>query len=91
MTMQPIEKQVHDAFEIVSLEKLWDEQLECDIEHADTGVPCAVVATHRMFSCVPSGFICTPAAEHQQRLIADPKEICVCEVPCADHWRIEPI
>ena len=30
MTMQPIEKQVTDAFELVRLEELWEQELACE-------------------------------------------------------------
>ena len=85
--MQPIEKQVTDEHEVVRLEKLWDEELKCEMDHIVT--VCTTTATHRIFGCVPPVFMCTPAAEEKERRKLD--RDCTCGLPAGECWRIEAI
>jgi hypothetical protein len=90
--MQPIEKQVHDAFEIVSLEKLFEEEIKCESKHEpDLNPHCSIEVTHRVQSCVDRLDECASAARVNLELM-DLNWTCTgCKRRARDCWTVRPI
>ena len=93
MTMQPIEKQVHDAFEIVSLMNLFEEEIRCESNHKATGkASCTVEVTHITSTCRHSPKrVCRVTGGYYERAIRAEGSCGDCGVPIEDCWKVRPI
>ena len=92
MTMQPIEQQVHDAFEIVSLENLFEEEMNCEGRKAAHGdLQCTVEVTHLAASCSMQDIPVCDALVTYKRSQMDQGAACLCGTPAVDCWSYRPI
>ena len=90
--MQPIEKQVHDAFEVVRLESWLDDDIKCQAEHKDAhNQVCSGDVTYVFTSCVPPKMVCSNTANHVEYVLSFARADCeYCETTVAEHWKVVP-
>ena len=88
--VMPIEGQVAEAFEVIELERLWDDELKCEINHLQGD--CTVEVTHRIRWCDGSALMCQAAAVKKTEERATAGSRCSqCLQSTAIDWKIRPI